>query len=94
MSIFRHLKIQEDPEAVFQEGWLLCDLGDYEPGLAFLRRAIEKRYWVVDTLMTSRQFDGLRNHPEFEALLAQAKEGRERALLVYREAGGERLLGV
>jgi len=93
MSIFRHLKIQEDPEAVFQEGWLLCDLGDNKAGLEFLRRAIEKRYWAVDTLIGSRAFDALRNDAEFEALVAQAKTGRERALLVYRNAGGERLLG-
>ena len=94
MSVFRHLRIQEDPEAIFQEGWLLCDLGDYDTGLDFLRRAIEKHYWAVVTLTNSRQFDGLRNRPEFEALLAAAKQGRERALVVYREAGGERLLGL
>jgi non-specific serine/threonine protein kinase len=94
MSIFGHLKVHDDPEAAFQLGWLFCDLGDYETGLTFLRRAIAKRYWAVATLMISRQFDGLRNHPEFETLLAQAKEGRERALVVYRNAGGERLLGV
>ena len=94
MSAFRHLKIQEDPEAVFQEGWLLCDLGDYETGLGFLRRAIDKSYWAVVTLTNSRQFDGVRDHPEFEKLLAQAKQGRERALRAYRDAGGERMLGV
>jgi serine/threonine protein kinase/tetratricopeptide (TPR) repeat protein len=94
MSVFRHLRIQEDPEAIFQEGWLLCDLGDYDTGLDFLRRAIEKHYWAVVTLTNSRQFDGLRNRPEFEALLAAAKQGRERSLVVYREAGGERLLGL
>jgi tetratricopeptide (TPR) repeat protein len=94
MSVFRHLKIQEDPEAIFQEGWLLCDLDDDKTGLDFLRRAIEKRYWVVDTLMNSRQFDRLRNDREFQALVARASEGRERALIAYRDAGGERLLGV
>jgi len=94
MSVFRHLKIQEDPEAIFQEGWLLCDLDDDKTGLDFLRRAIEKRYWVVDTLMNSRQFDRLRNDREFQALVARAREGRERALIAYRDAGGERLLGV
>ncbi len=94
LSAFRRLKVHDDPEAMFQLGWLFFDLGDDETGLTFLRRAIEKHYWAVDTLVNSRQFDGLRNHPEFEVLLAQAKEGRERALLSYREAGGERLLGV
>ena len=28
-----HLKIQDDPEALFQEGWLLCDAGEHEKGL-------------------------------------------------------------
>jgi hypothetical protein len=94
MSVFRHLKIQEDPEAVFQEGWLLCDLGDYDTGLEFLRRAIKKRYWAVVTLTDSHQFDELRGNPEFQLLVSEAQQGRDRALLVYREAGGERLLGV
>ena len=94
MSVFKHLKIQDDPEAIFQEGWLLCDVGDYDAGLEFIRLAIAKHYWAVATLMNSRQFDELRNRAEFNVLLARAKEGREHALLAYREAGGERLLGV
>ena len=93
MSVFRHLKIQDDPEAIFQEGWLLCDLGDYESGLAFLQRAIEKHYWAVSTLTNSRQFDALRGDPTFDRLVRKAQEGRDRALTVYRNAGGERLLG-
>jgi eukaryotic-like serine/threonine-protein kinase len=36
------LKIQDDPEAIFQQGWLMCDVGDYENGLAYLRRAVTK----------------------------------------------------
>ena len=31
------LKIQDDPEAIFQEGWLLCDVGEHERGLGRLR---------------------------------------------------------
>ena len=94
MSVFRHLRIQEDPEAIFQEGWLLCDLGDYDTGLDFLRRAIEKHYWAVVTLTNSRQFDGLPTAPSSRRCLRPQKQGRERALIVYREAGGERLLGL
>jgi hypothetical protein len=45
-------------------------------------------------LTRSRQFDALRGHPAFQALLAEAEAGRERALAAFREAGGERLLGV
>jgi eukaryotic-like serine/threonine-protein kinase len=93
MSIFKYLKIQDDPEAVFQEGWLLCDLEDYDGGLAFMQRAITKHYWAVSTLANSRQFDALRGNPTFDRLMCEAEAGRERALAAYRSAGGERLLG-
>ena len=93
MSIFKYLRIQNDPEALFQEAWLLCDLGDYESGLAFVERAIEKNYWAVSTLTNSRQFDGIRGNSRFDRLVRTAREGRDRALAVYRSAGGEQLLG-
>ena len=44
--------------------------------------------------MGSRQFDPLRDDPGFQALLADAEEGRRKALVAFREAGGERLLGL
>jgi hypothetical protein len=87
------LKIQDDPEAIFQEGWLLCDAGDRERGLDHLRRAIAKGYFVAPTLSSSPAFDALRNDPAFQAILADAEAGRARALAAFREAGGERLLG-
>ena len=27
---FTKLKIRDDPEAIFQEGWMMCDVGEYE----------------------------------------------------------------
>jgi hypothetical protein len=86
-------KIDEDPEAMFQEGWLLCDVGEYAEGLDLLRRAVNKGYFIAPTLTKWPQFDGLRSDPGFEAVLAQAESGRERALAAFRDAGGERLLG-
>jgi len=94
MSIFRHLKIQEDPEAIFQEGWLLCDVGDHEAGLRFLQRAIAKRYYAVMTLSVRPQFDALRSNPAFQALVSEAEAGRDAALAAFRSAGGDRLLGL
>ena len=94
LSVFRHLKIQEDPEAIFQEGWLMCDVDDHDAGFPFLQRAIEKHYWAATTLRQSRQFDRLRSDPAFQAIVKAAEEGRERALAVYHAAGGERLLGI
>jgi serine/threonine protein kinase/tetratricopeptide (TPR) repeat protein len=86
------LRINEDPEAIFQEGWLLCDVGDHERGLEYVRRAVNKGYFAVETLGRP-QFDPLRNRPGFRDVVAQAESGRLRALEAFREAGGERLLG-
>jgi eukaryotic-like serine/threonine-protein kinase len=88
------LKIMEDPEAMFQEGWLLCDAGELATGLGFLRRAVDKGYTVAPTLATSRSFDAARNDPAFRQLLADAEAGRELALAAFRENGGEALLGL
>ena len=93
MSELGGLKIRDDPEAIFQEGWLLCDVGEHQRGLGFLRRAVEKGYFVAPTLTGSRHFDALRGDPGFEEVLAMAEAGRDRALAAFREAGGERLLG-
>ncbi len=87
------LKIHEDPEAIFQEGMLLCDLGEYARGLDIIRHAVGKGYFPAFTLSAARQFDALRDDPGFKKVLAEAEQGRARALAAFREAGGERLLG-
>jgi hypothetical protein len=87
------LKIQDDPEAVFQEGWLLCDVGEHDQGLEYLRRAVAKGYYVSPTLAGFRHFDALRSDPAFQRLQADAEAGRQDCLLAFRDAGGEQLLG-
>ena len=69
------LKINDDPEAIFQEGWLLCDVGEYDRGLELLRRAVEKGYFVAPTLSGRPQFDALRERPASRALVAEAEDG-------------------
>ncbi len=93
LPVLTLLKIQDDPEAMFVEGWLLCDAGAFEAGLASLRRSVAKGYYAAQTLASSRHFDPLRNDPVFHSLVADAEAGRERALAAFRKAGGERLLG-
>ena len=88
-----HLKIQEDPEAVFFQGWTLCDAGEHEEGLRLLQRAVSMGYFVARTLATSSAFDPLRSDPRFQATLAEAEQGRTQALDAFRQAGGERLFG-
>jgi TolB-like protein len=87
------LQIQQDPEAIFLEGWLQCEVGAHESGLENLQRAVAKGYYAAHTLERSRHFDALRNHPGFRSVLAQAQAGRQHALAAFRDAGGERLLG-
>jgi hypothetical protein len=93
LSEFRGLKIMDDPEAMFQEAWLLCDVGEYERGLDYLRRAVAKGYYVAPTLSAAPAFDALRNNPAFQAVVADAEAGRQEALSAFQENGGERLLG-
>jgi len=93
ISSLSALKIQDDPEALFLEGWMLCDVGEYERGMADLQRAIAKSYFVAPTLTGRPQFDPLRADPAFRALVDKAEAGRQHALAAFREAGGERLLG-
>ena len=93
-STFGRLKIQHDPEAIFLQGWLLCEVGEHEQGLPRLQQVVASGYFVAPTLAASRHFDALRHDPRFQALLAEAEAGRQAALAAFREAGGERLLGV
>jgi serine/threonine protein kinase/tetratricopeptide (TPR) repeat protein len=93
MDAFGALKIHEDPEAMFQQGWLLCDAGAYDEGFEYLHRAVTKGYFVAPTLASQPQFDALRDRPQFRTLLEQAEAGRQRALASFIEAGGERLIG-
>jgi eukaryotic-like serine/threonine-protein kinase len=93
LSVFRPLKIHDDPEAIFQEGWLLCDVGQHDRGIPYLRRAVDKAYFAAPALAGRPHFDALRGRADFEAILADAEVGRRRALAAFRDAGGDRLLG-
>jgi serine/threonine protein kinase/tetratricopeptide (TPR) repeat protein len=87
------LAIMDDPEAIFEMGWLLCDAGELRQGLAQVQKAVARGYTVAPTLAHSAVFDSLRGDPAFERVLHDAEAGRQSALDAFREAGGERLLG-
>jgi non-specific serine/threonine protein kinase len=87
------LKVLDDPEAMFQEGFMLCGAGDPEHGLALLRRSIAKGYFPPDKLARSSAFDEVRQTSEFQKILMDAEAGRAQALVVFRQRGGEALLG-
>jgi TolB-like protein len=87
------LKIFDDPEAIFQEGWMFCDLGEHGRGLEYMQRAIGRGYFAAPTLGAWPQFDALREVGAFQAMLATADAGRQRALAAFRETAGELLVG-
>jgi serine/threonine protein kinase/tetratricopeptide (TPR) repeat protein len=93
LASLNSLKVQDDPEAIFQEGMLLCDAGDHALGLDHLQQAVAKGYFVHPTLIACPAFDPLRGNPAFREVLAMAQQGRDRARAAFREGGGERLLG-
>ena len=86
-------KFMDDPEAMFQEAWMLSDVGEHERALDLLRRSVGMGYTAAPVLARAPQFDGLRGNPAFEQVLADAMQGRDQALVAFREAGGARLLG-
>ena len=90
---FSSLKIYDDPEAIFLQGWLACDAGAPDMGLTYLQRAVAKGYSPVPTFTKARQFDDLRSSAVFMSLVSDAEAGRRRALTAFRESGGQRLLG-
>jgi non-specific serine/threonine protein kinase len=92
-SAFDELRIRDDPEAIFQEGRFLCDVGETRHGLEYLSRAVSKGYYVVTTLQQSREFESLRDDSTFQAIVMEAAQGRDRARAAFRENGGDRLLG-
>jgi hypothetical protein len=94
LSAFSALKIQDDPEAAFIEGWLLCDAGAYDAGFGLVHRATSKGYFAFDALSKRGQFDLLRSDRDFQSVVAAAERGRDQARAAFRAADGERLLGV
>jgi hypothetical protein len=93
IAMLSALAIFEDPEALFQEGWMLCDVGEHELGLSYLERGVGSGYLASPVLQRAPQFDALRGTPAFESLMVDAEGGRLRALEAFRNAGGETLLG-
>jgi len=87
------LAVFQDPEAIFQEGWMLCDVGAHDKGLQLLERGVDRGYLASPVLKRAPQFDPLRGTPAFESLIADAEALRLRARAAFRGAGGERLLG-
>jgi hypothetical protein len=82
-----------DPEAFFMYATVQAHFGDAERALSRLTTAVERGFSVPQALLDHPWLALLRGTPAFSALLARAEADRALAVVAFREAGGEALLG-
>ena len=58
-----------------------------------IRRGIAKGFFAPQKLARSEMFAEVRGTPEFQKVLADSEAGRAQAMVVFRQRGGEQLLG-
>jgi serine/threonine protein kinase/tetratricopeptide (TPR) repeat protein len=85
---------QLDPEAQFLFACWLAHIGDGQRALEALQAAVSGGFSVPATLTREPLFEPLRTEPAFERVLELARRGRESALALFLEEGGDRLLGL
>jgi TolB-like protein len=92
-ALLEGLALEDDPESTFMDATYMGRLG--LPGVVEqLARAVDAGYSVADALVRHPWLEGVRTAPGFADVLERAQRGREQALVAFREAGGDRLLGV
>jgi tetratricopeptide (TPR) repeat protein len=82
-----------DPEAFFMYATVQAHFGDAERAQRRLTNAVDGGFTVPQALRDHPWFGALRDAPGFAGLVERAEEGRRHALVAFREAGGEALLG-
>ena len=92
-SDIEHLAVQ-DPEAIYYAARVRAWVGDHDHALATLTRAVDGGYFCSRVLREDPWLDGLRSRPAFHRLADRARQRQRGAARVFRDAGGEALLGV
>jgi tetratricopeptide (TPR) repeat protein len=82
-----------DPEAFFMYAALQAHFGDPERALARLTKAVDGGFTVPQALREHPWLSSLRSSPAFPGLVERAEARRSQALVAFRDAGGETLLG-
>jgi tetratricopeptide (TPR) repeat protein len=83
-----------DPEHTFYFARALSRAGLGRFAFETMEQVVERGFHCAVPMRQDPWFESLRAEEGFEALLTRAEEGRAAAAAVYRDAGGEKLLGV
>ncbi|HUJ12491.1 MAG TPA: serine/threonine-protein kinase [Thermoanaerobaculia bacterium] len=83
-----------DPEHWFVWATQLARVREKDMALEGLREAIDGNFCCDEFLTRESSFDFLRGDPEFERLIEDSRDRHRRAASLFRQAGGEELLGV
>jgi serine/threonine-protein kinase len=87
------VRFHKDPEAFFLFSTMLAYFGDVENAMGALVRGVEGGFSVPLALRGHPWLASLRGDERFPGLIERAEADRRAALAVFREAGGEALLG-
>jgi serine/threonine protein kinase/tetratricopeptide (TPR) repeat protein len=83
-----------DPEPIFLFGVLLSRLGARRDALEALRLGVEGGFLVASTLERDPNLAALKGDEAFKKITSRARDGHEKALAAFRDAGGHSLLGL
>ena len=83
-----------DPEFLYQWALMASHVGDTTRSLDTLERVVDRGWCCAANMARDPWLDHVRDEPRFIALLHKAEERHQIAAAAFREAGGDRLLGV
>jgi TolB-like protein/predicted Ser/Thr protein kinase len=83
-----------DPENLYYSSLMAANMGDSERCLATLERAVRGGWFCAQTIAGEPWLALVRDTPRFAALVQEAEAGSLRAASAFRDAGGDRLLGL
>ena len=83
-----------DPENHYYMSLVAAYVGDGGRTLAMLERAVAGGWFCHATMAREPWLACVRDTPKFAALVAEAETGHRQAAAAFREAGGDRLLGL
>ena len=83
-----------DPENLYYSSLMAAYVGDTERTLSSLERAVQGGWLCHATIANEPWLEAVRDTSRFKALVADARARHEQAAAAFREAGGDRLLGL